>query len=70
MNRRVIYGSDDFLREMTNAYQFEAVIRAKGRPGKEDDDNGFRPACFLTGSGDVRKNTLPWPGRSCPQGGD
>ncbi len=38
MNRRVIYGSDDFIKEMTTVYQVEAVVRAKGRPRKEDED--------------------------------
>jgi putative transposase len=38
MNKRVIYGSDNFIREMTAAYEIGAVIREKGRPTKCDGD--------------------------------
>ena len=38
MNRRVLYGGEDFIREVTKKYKGEAVIRLKGRPKKEEND--------------------------------
>ena len=37
MNRRVVYGSDDFLREMTKEYKVGAVINSIGRPRKDEN---------------------------------
>ncbi len=38
MNRRVIYGSEDFIDKVTKEYKVEAVIRLKGRPKKDEDE--------------------------------
>ena len=38
MNRRVIYGSEDFIDKVTKEYEVEAVIGLKGRPRKEQNE--------------------------------
>lgn len=38
MNRRVVYGSEDLVKKVEKEYKVEAVIRLKGRPKKEKDD--------------------------------
>lgn len=35
MNRRVVYGSEDLVKEVEKEYKVGAVIRLKGRPKKE-----------------------------------
>jgi len=37
MNRRVIYGSEEFIDKVTKEYEIEAVIRLKGRPKKDEN---------------------------------
>jgi putative transposase len=34
MNKRVIYGNDDFIKEMTAAYEVKPIIGGRGRPKK------------------------------------
>jgi putative transposase len=34
MNRRLVYGSEEFQREIENQYEIESVIRRRGRPIK------------------------------------
>jgi putative transposase len=38
MNRRVIYGSEDFIKEVSKEYKVEAVIKPRGRPKKEENE--------------------------------
>ncbi|MBI5287335.1 MAG: hypothetical protein HY878_07090 [Deltaproteobacteria bacterium] len=38
INRRVIYGSEDFVREVGKRYKVGATINPIGRPKKEEDD--------------------------------
>ena len=38
MNRRVIYGSEDFIDKVTKEYEIKAVIGLKGRPRKEQNE--------------------------------
>jgi putative transposase len=38
MDKRVIYGNADLIKEMTAAYEVKPVIREKGRPKKKDED--------------------------------
>lgn len=38
MDRRVIYGSGEFIKGIAKAYEVEAVIRPKGRPKKDADE--------------------------------
>ncbi|MBI1812112.1 MAG: hypothetical protein HY035_01380 [Nitrospirae bacterium] len=38
MNKRVLYGSEDFIEKVTKKYKVEAVIKPKGRPRKDEDD--------------------------------
>ena len=38
MNRRMIYGSEEFIDKVTKEYNVEAVIRLKGRPRKEENE--------------------------------
>jgi len=38
MNRRVIYGSEDFEDKVTKEYNVDAIVRLKGRPKKGQDD--------------------------------
>lgn len=35
MDRRVVYGSEDFIKGIAKTYEIEAVIRLKGRPKKD-----------------------------------
>src|SRR4030065_77315 len=37
MNRRVVYGRDDFVEEVTKQYKVGAVINPIGRPRKDED---------------------------------
>ena len=37
MNRRVVYGSDDFIEKVTTQYKVGAVINPIGRPRKDED---------------------------------
>ena len=37
MNRRVVYGSDDFIDKVTTQYKVGAVINPIGRPRKDED---------------------------------
>ena len=37
MNRRVIYGGEEFIDKVTKEYEIEAVIRLKGRPKKDEN---------------------------------
>ena len=37
MNRRVVYGSDDFIEKVTTQYKVGAVINPIGRPKKDED---------------------------------
>ncbi len=37
MNRRRVYGSDNFIKEVAKEYKVEAVIKPKGRPKKEEN---------------------------------
>jgi putative transposase len=39
MNRRVIYGSEDFITKVTKGYRIGAVIRPIGRPRKDEKEN-------------------------------
>ena len=36
MNRRAVYGSENFIKEIAKEYKVEAVIKLKGRPKKEE----------------------------------
>lgn len=38
MNRRVVYGSEDLVKEVEKEYKVGAVIRLKGRLKKEKGD--------------------------------
>jgi hypothetical protein len=38
MNRRVIYGSEDFIKEVSKEYKVEAVIKPRGRPKKKENE--------------------------------
>ncbi len=38
MNRRAVYGSEDFVKEVTREYRVEAMIKPKGRPKKNEKD--------------------------------
>jgi len=38
LNRRVIYGSKDFVRQVSKEYKVEAVIRSQGRPKKDENE--------------------------------
>ncbi len=38
MNRRVVYGSEDFTKEVTKEYKIDAVIKLKGRPKKNENE--------------------------------
>lgn len=38
MERRVIYGSEDFIQRFTRKYRVEGVIRQKGRPRKDEKE--------------------------------
>jgi len=38
MNRRVIYGSEDFEDKVTKEYNVDAIVKLKGRPKKGQDD--------------------------------
>lgn len=38
MNKRVLYGGEEFIEEVTKKYKVEAVIKAKGRPRKDEDE--------------------------------
>jgi len=35
MDRRVIYGSEEFIDKVTKEYNIKAMMRQKGRPRKE-----------------------------------
>jgi hypothetical protein len=37
MNRRVVYGSEDFIKGVTKEYKVEAVIKPKGGTKKEEN---------------------------------
>jgi putative transposase len=37
MNRRVVYGSDDFIDKVTEQYKIGALIKPIGRPRKDED---------------------------------
>ncbi len=39
MNRRAVYGSDNFIKEVAREYKVEAVIKPKGRPKKEENED-------------------------------
>lgn len=39
MEKRMIYGSDDFTENIKKKYDVESIIRPKGRPKKEEDEN-------------------------------
>ena len=39
MNRRVVYGSEDLVKKVKTEYKVEAVIRLKGRPKKDENDD-------------------------------
>lgn len=39
MNKRAVYGSEDFVEKMSKEYEVEAVIRPQGRPVKSEKDN-------------------------------
>ena len=44
MNRRVVYGSDDFIEKVTTQYKVGALINPIGRPRKDEDKgNTNRP---------------------------
>jgi len=36
MNRRLIYGSEGFINEVTKGYKVEAVMKPQGRPRKDE----------------------------------
>lgn len=38
MDKRVVYGSGDFIKEIAKTYEIEAVIKPKGRPKKDGED--------------------------------
>jgi putative transposase len=38
MARRVVYGSEDFIKNLTREYRVEGVIRPKGRPKKDEKE--------------------------------
>jgi putative transposase len=38
MGRRVVYGSDDFVKKMAREYKVEAVIKPRGRPRREENE--------------------------------
>lgn len=38
MNKRVLYGSEDFIEKTTKKYKVEAMIKPKGRPRRDEDD--------------------------------
>jgi putative transposase len=38
MNRRVVYGSEDFIKRITKEYKIDAVIKPKGRPKKDEKE--------------------------------
>ena len=37
MNKRLVYGSDDFIEKVTTQYKVGAVINPIGRPRKDED---------------------------------
>ncbi len=37
MNRRAVYGSDNFIKEAAKEYKVEAVIKPKWRPKQEEN---------------------------------
>jgi hypothetical protein len=37
MNKRIVYGSEDFIEKVTKEYKVGAVINQIGRPRKEDN---------------------------------
>lgn len=39
MNRRVVYGSEDFSEKIRDKYDLEGIIKPRGRPKKEREDN-------------------------------
>lgn len=39
MDKRVVYGSEDFVKEVEDGYKIYAIIRRRGRP-KKDEDRG------------------------------
>ena len=57
MERRVIYGSEDFVNQMTKEYKIDAVIKPNGRPKK--DKNRTIPFLsknsFVTGTQSIKK---------------
>jgi len=38
MDRRVVYGSEDFINGITKEYKIRAVIKPKGRPRKDEEE--------------------------------
>ncbi len=39
MNRRAVYGSENFIKEAAKEYKLEAVIKPKGRLKKEENED-------------------------------
>jgi hypothetical protein len=37
MDRRVVYGSDDFIDKVTTQYKVRAIIKPIGRPRKDEN---------------------------------
>jgi hypothetical protein len=39
MERRVVYGSNNFTKKLTKEYDIEGMIRPKGRPKREEKES-------------------------------
>jgi hypothetical protein len=39
MSRRLAYGNDEFTMHLKKRYKVNAVIKKRGRPKKDDDNN-------------------------------
>ena len=39
MERRMVYGSVDFIKKITKEYDIEGVIRPKGKPKREENEH-------------------------------
>ncbi|MEW6409826.1 MAG: hypothetical protein AB1488_06910 [Nitrospirota bacterium] len=42
MDRRVVYGNEDFIKGVSGEYKVEAVIKPQGRPRKARKDGSER----------------------------
>ena len=38
MDRRVVYGNEDFIKETEKKYKIEGIIKAVGRPKKDEKE--------------------------------